>query len=1443
MKKMLKKTIAVTAAAAMSAGILPTASFAEDMSKSNIILDMNFDNYSEGSTINGKVSNGEIKVEYATDGNSVLTAVDSKSNSMAVKMVHGAQNINRLNMYYTLDSIISTGKYKISYDSRIENAVGNFSSLGSLQKDTTWSSIFNPRVYGNTGLFNGQADWIDDYKGKIGYEYAHHEIVADFDAKKITYTIKGGTANKTVTYETNTDNWRHLSFNLGPIDNVNKVFNAWDTKYDEENSDAVYWVDNIKIVKLGPAVLNSTVANGAENVSVTQTQSFEFDSVLKDNAVNYVELYKGNKKVTAVDIAKTSGENGDIITVTPKEALDYSAQYSIKLLADIQNTDGVYVGEDIVYSFTTEKDPNVIVYEDFESYSEGSELNGSWVKTKLINGNTAKVEIDPVTGSKAIKMIKSNDASDTMALDYDLKKNLTEGKYIISYDVRIDTATKYFQSIGETRNSEWSSIYSPRLKGGELHRDNTQFNPKFGYRDQIGYDYATFSHILDIDNSTDELSVYKNGNVLMSNKFEYTKANNNFTYLNFAVSTDNQYHVNAWDAIYAEDGRTTADNNPDGVMYIDNLKIERYTFNPIGLSVSGNNVSIDSSIEVSFNDTVNEESVTKDNFIIEKSQEAVSDYSVSLDKNGRKVKFELAGGLEYNTEYTVKVLKAVASGENTLSKNYEQTFTTEKYPDSEVIMDYNFEDIPLGDFNTTGLIKKIRLESGDKVQIVKDEYGSKALYIERAEENLSSNKSTELSFVLPKTITSGIVKVSQSIRSENYRAGIAQLLSVQDKAWGNTDRSYFHGIYYYAAGNGTYGYNMANMNPNKYLTIEKTINFDTKDYSVDYYIDGTRVYGGSFKLSTVKNFDWLYLTVGKDQNYSIAGTEGAGKYYFDNIKVEHIKAPEIIQSSPIDGAANVNLSNPVTLTSNTALTKASVNKENIKVLKNGSEISDYSVVLNNYKTITVNFDKEENTEYTIKVNGLVAEGDNGVTMSREYSMTFTTGGKLKIEFTKASTHITDNNKFCVTADVTNYAVESGMNIMFAGYDESGRMRYVKSFGDAIAVGEARYEEVVLDKAAKVKAFVWDSLDGMKAVCEPIEIAVPNERTYGIDNLNSDNDITIAFIGGSITEQQQWITPLKTYFNKKYEGKNVNYVVAGVGGTGTRLQQYRVYNDIIAKNPDLVFIDPTINDSGWPYDVDASYENVVRQLMTANHQPSVVRVAFGKADAEAWINANNQHTVIDNYYGIECINAAEYILANLAGEANPNGFVWTANEQYPNAKVLTNDGTHPTVQGGQYIAEYITSQLDGDYSKYVKKLTVQPEAKTALYGKNKYAREISWKEAQMSGNWTVGTRCADKFHDGSIETNKDGASITVSFYGKSIAIYNYGGANGMDIGYSVDGGTLTGKVSSFVNGWDFNQAGATNSISCGSEGYHTVTFTAISKGNPNENLIMGYFLVD
>lgn len=1106
------------------------------------------------------------------------------------------------------------------------------------------------------------------------------------------------------------------------------------------------------------------------------------------------------------------------------------------------NPSGVMYIDNIIFE---EYDPTVLKEINFEEYAEGADFSDSAWGLKKSEGDSITVETDPVSGSKALKLTKGATADGMYAeFGYGNSPTYSSGKLIIEYDARVASATKYFDKIGEIRNSAWSSIYGPRIKQGGLFRGDA--NLSFDYKDNVGYDYVKYQHILDIDNSTSTLNLYsKDGVKLLTDTIEYTKSTNNLKYIDFAISTDNTYGVNAWDAVYEEGTKVTASDNPDGVLYIDNIKISNYKFKVTGASVADGETEVlrDKEITVFYNGIVADSDVTKENFKLYKNDTLLTDYAVEKTADGTGVKFIPAEGLLYGVTYRVEALSGVKDENGVAAvKGLTRTFTTEKYIDFDLLAEWNFEDFEEGASPFDSTLVKVSQSEGDTVVVKKDEYGSKALYIERAEENLTKNSGTTLNFMLPEAVSSGTIKVTQSFRAENYRAGFSQVLSISNKSWQTTDRSYFHGGYYIPAIQGTYGYNMSAMDNTKYLTIEKYINLDTGAYDIYYYIDGVEKYKGENQTVSARKVENLTLTAAKDEWYDIYGESGAGKYYFDNIRVELLKTPEIVWTTPVSGAEGVAPSSDIILSTGAVLDASTVNTKNIVVTKGGEAVSGYSVSVSDDKNIRISFAEgmDKNSTYEISVSGLKTYG-SGYEMSKAYSMSFTTADDFLLEFSKIIYDAADNTKFNFTYDFANYGVDGAVDLVFASYDASGKLIGVVTKKADAKIGEVAYGDVTLPVGDAV-CFVWNGFEEMSPVCEQIVIPEIPETTYGIDNINGDEDIKIAFIGGSITEQQQWITPLKTYFNNKFAGRNVEYIVAGVGGTGSYLQQFRVYNDVIAKSPDLVIVDATINDSAVSDTCESSYENTIRQLMNASHQPAVLAVAFGSSSKtttdESWNETYEKQAAINSYYGIPYINVQKYAEEQVAAGT----YVWKATEDSSKLAITDSDGTHPNATGGALYASYIQSQLEKDFSGFIKKMTPKSEYMHESAKEYKNAREISWKDASFGGEWKIGTNSPLKFHDGSVETTVEGSSVTVTFYGKAISIYNYGGAKGMYIDYVLDGGAKKGTVSSFQNSWDFNQAGSTPAIVANEVGTHTVTFTARGTGVENAALIMGYFLV-
>lgn len=122
----------------------------------------------------------------------------------------------------------------------------------------------------------------------------------------------------------------------------------------------------------------------------------------------------------------------------------------------------------------------------------------------------------------------------------------------------------------------------------------------------------------------------------------------------------------------------------------------------------------------------------------------------------------------------------------------------------------------------------------------------------------------------------------------------------------------------------------------------------------------------------------------------------------------------------------------------------------------------------------------------------------------------------------------------------------------------------------------------------------------------------------IDRAKKGEDVTVAFIGGSITQGAGAI-PINTqcYAYKAFQGfcklagkgteENIHYVKAGVGGTSSELGMVRYQRDVCnegAVKPDLVVVEFAVNDEGDETKGE-SYDSLVNKIWLSEQQPAVV----------------------------------------------------------------------------------------------------------------------------------------------------------------------------------------------------------------------------------------------
>ena len=113
-------------------------------------------------------------------------------------------------------------------------------------------------------------------------------------------------------------------------------------------------------------------------------------------------------------------------------------------------------------------------------------------------------------------------------------------------------------------------------------------------------------------------------------------------------------------------------------------------------------------------------------------------------------------------------------------------------------------------------------------------------------------------------------------------------------------------------------------------------------------------------------------------------------------------------------------------------------------------------------------------------------------------------------------------------------------------------------------------------------------------------------------------LTVVFFGASLTwganatdqNDFSYRARVAARLSEKYPQARFRFHDAAIGGTGSQLGVFRLDRDVLARKPDLVFVDFTANDgisSGDPETL-ASYESIIRRLVTEAQVP-VVQVLF------------------------------------------------------------------------------------------------------------------------------------------------------------------------------------------------------------------------------------------
>ncbi len=197
----------------------------------------------------------------------------------------------------------------------------------------------------------------------------------------------------------------------------------------------------------------------------------------------------------------------------------------------------------------------------------------------------------------------------------------------------------------------------------------------------------------------------------------------------------------------------------------------------------------------------------------------------------------------------------------------------------------------------------------------------------------------------------------------------------------------------------------------------------------------------------------------------------------------------------------------------------------------------------------------------------------------------------------------------------------------------------------------------------------------------------------IKKLKEDKKATIVYLGGSVTNgfgstnanEFSWRALSGKHLKKNFPDAEINLINAGVGGTGTGYGRFRLVNDVLYHNPDLVFIEFSINDSYEGYNAETSYlyyESLLHTIHNFNDEIDIIMVVI--TDRGNMRNGPTSiakaHYEIAERYGLPVID----ILSAVAEDMKVNN----REEDY-----YLKDWAHPNDDGYAFYASVVNKFID------------------------------------------------------------------------------------------------------------------------------------------------------
>lgn len=310
-----------------------------------------------------------------------------------------------------------------------------------------------------------------------------------------------------------------------------------------------------------------------------------------------------------------------------------------------------------------------------------------------------------------------------------------------------------------------------------------------------------------------------------------------------------------------------------------------------------------------------------------------------------------------------------------------------------------------------------------------------------------------------------------------------------------------------------------------------------------------------------------------------------------------------------------------------------------------------------------------------------------------------------------------------------------------------------------------------------------------------------EMRKGLPNffakINRGDSIKVAYLGGSITSQPGWRIYSLKWFQERYPNAKFKEINAAIGGTGSEFGVYRLHDQVLDFNPDLIFVEFAVNDN-WSRTetINRSIEGIVRQIWQHNPKTDIcfiytIMETFLDKEMSGQLpaSATVMETIAERY-GISTINFG----AEVCRLVKEKQLIFKGRAKEINGvQVFSPDGVHPYPETGHLIyQEVLRRSFEEMHDSIQNELQSHPLPEPIAADFIPKAEMVDFTKAVMSNNWEISST-VDRISIGSysrflpsIAVGKSGETLKIRFKGKAVGFFDVEGPDAGRVIVEIDG---------------------------------------------------------